>query len=73
MLFTTTSTISITALVSFKIRKSAGSQWISTVILPAQEREIMVQSQPGQIVLQDPISKKHFTEKGWWSALGGMT
>jgi hypothetical protein len=40
------------------------------VILATQEaeiRRIAIQSQPGQIVLQDPISKKPFTKKkkGW--------
>jgi hypothetical protein len=36
------------------------------VILATQEaeiRRIAIQSQPGQIVLQDPISKKPFTKK----------
>jgi hypothetical protein len=40
------------------------------VILPAQEaeiRRIAVQSQPRQIVPRDPISKKPFAEKDWWS------
>jgi hypothetical protein len=31
----------------------------------AEIRRIMVQSQPGQIVLGDPILKKPFTKKGW--------
>jgi hypothetical protein len=37
------------------------------VILALQEaeiRRITVRSQPGQIVLQDPILKKPFTKKG---------
>jgi hypothetical protein len=43
------------------------------VILSTQEAEISrikVQSQPGQIFVRDPISKKPFTKKkGWWSGL----
>jgi hypothetical protein len=39
----------------------AGRSWLMPVILAIQEaeiRRIAVQSQPGQIVLRDPISKK---------------
>jgi hypothetical protein len=49
-------------------------QWFTPVILDTQEaeiRKIVVQSQPGQIVLCDPISKKPFTEEGWWSGSRG--
>jgi hypothetical protein len=41
------------------------------IILATQEaemRRIEVQSQPWQIVLWDPISKKPVTKKGWWSS-----
>jgi hypothetical protein len=46
------------------LRKKAmlgGCQWLTSVILATQEAEIRrieVQSQPRQIVLEDPISKK---------------
>jgi hypothetical protein len=43
------------------------------VVLATQEEEIRkieVQSQPGQIVTWDPISKKPFTKKGWGVAQG---
>jgi hypothetical protein len=33
----------------------------------AEIRRILVWSQLRQIVLWDPISKKPFTKKGWWS------
>jgi hypothetical protein len=33
----------------------------------AEIRKIMVRSQPGQIVLQDPISKNPSQKQGWWS------
>jgi hypothetical protein len=35
--------------------------------LEAEIRAIAVQSQPEQIVPRDPILKKSFTKKGWWS------
>jgi hypothetical protein len=44
--------------------------WLTSVILATQEagiRRIVVQSQPRQIVLRGPISKKSFTKKGCWS------
>jgi hypothetical protein len=47
-------------------RKSlSGRWWLKPVILATQEveiRRITVRSQPRQIVLQDPISKKSFTK-----------
>jgi hypothetical protein len=56
-----------------ELRKSirARYQWLTPVILAAQEaeiRKIVVQSQPGQRV-QETLSqkKKPFTKKGWWS------
>jgi hypothetical protein len=45
----------------------AGCWWLTPGILVTQEteiRRIMVQSQPVQIALQDPISKKPITKKG---------
>jgi hypothetical protein len=54
-----------------KILKSIASCWcLIPVILATQKAEIRrieVQSQPEQIVLRDPILKKPFTKKGWWS------
>jgi hypothetical protein len=53
-----------------KLDPSAGRQWLMPVILATQVaeiRRITVPSQPRQIVLQDPISEKPFTKKGWWS------
>jgi hypothetical protein len=47
----------------------AGHQWFMPVILATQEaeiRRIVVRSQPGQIIPQDPILEKRFTKKGWW-------
>jgi hypothetical protein len=41
--------------------------WLTSVILATQEaeiRRITVQSQPGQIVPQDPVSKKTHHNKG---------
>jgi hypothetical protein len=43
---------------------------LTPVILATQKaeiRRISIQSQPRQIVLQDPTLKKSFTKKGWWS------
>jgi hypothetical protein len=40
------------------------------VILATQEAEIgriEVRSPPGEVVPRDPILKKPFTKKGWWS------
>jgi hypothetical protein len=45
----------------------AGYQWFTPVILATQEakiRRIAVGSQPGEIVLQDPILKKNIHKKG---------
>jgi hypothetical protein len=42
-------------------------QWLVPVILATyvtEIRRIMIQGQPGQIVLQELISKKPFTKKG---------
>jgi hypothetical protein len=44
-----------------------GCRWLTSVILATQEaeiRRIAVGSHPGQIVLQDPISKKPITKIG---------
>jgi hypothetical protein len=49
-----------------KIRETAGQQWLTSVILATQEaeiRRIAVQSQPGQIVLPEPILKKPIRKK----------
>jgi hypothetical protein len=43
-------------------------QWFTPIILATQEAEIrrlMVQSQPQENSLQDPISKIPNTKKGW--------
>jgi hypothetical protein len=51
-----------------KILLWTGCWWLKPEILATQETEIMrimVRSQLGQIVLQDPILKKPFTKKGW--------
>jgi hypothetical protein len=51
----------------YKNLHRARHQWLTPVILAIQEaeiRRITVQSQHGQIVPQDPISKKPFTKKG---------
>jgi hypothetical protein len=61
------------AYLSFYIIKNiykAGYRWFTPIIVVTQEaeiRRISVQSQPGQIVPGDPILKKPFTKKGWWS------
>jgi hypothetical protein len=44
----------------------AKCQWLTPIILATQEaerRRIMIRSQPGQIVLQDPIWKKLFKKR----------
>jgi hypothetical protein len=51
-------------------KPSARSQWLTPVILATQKAEIRrmaVRSQPWANSLGDPISKKPFTKKGWWS------
>jgi hypothetical protein len=56
----------------YRKRKQAEGQWLIPVILATQEaeiRRITVQSQPGQIVPGDPISKKPITKQGWWESL----
>jgi hypothetical protein len=53
-----------------KCCKLARHWWLIPVILATQKAEIWritVQSNPGQIVKRDPISKKPITKKGWWS------
>jgi hypothetical protein len=50
-----------------KFIDKAGCWWLTPVILVTQEaevRRIVVQSQPRQIVLRYPISKKPITNKG---------
>jgi hypothetical protein len=56
-----------------KMRKIARHQWLTPVILVTQEAEIrrsMVQSQPGQIVLETPISKKPSQKRAGGMAQG---
>jgi hypothetical protein len=56
-----------------KKTNSAGRWWLTPVILVTQEaeiRRIMVRSQPGQIVLQDPTSKTPNTKRGGGMAQG---
>jgi hypothetical protein len=53
-----------------KKNKVARHQWLTPVILAAQEAEIKritVQSQPSQIVHETLSQKKSITKKGWWS------
>jgi hypothetical protein len=48
----------------------ARHQLLMSVILTTEEakiRRVVVRSQPRQNSLQDSISKKPFTKKGWWS------
>jgi hypothetical protein len=47
-----------------------GRQWLMPVMLATQEaeiRRIKVRSQPRQVLLWDPISKKPITKKSWWN------
>jgi hypothetical protein len=50
-------------------KTQAGHQWLTFVILATQEAEIKiaVRSQPEASSLREPISKKPFTKKDWWS------
>jgi hypothetical protein len=53
-----------------KKKKKQSCLWFIPVILATQEaenRRITIQSQPGQIVCETPISKKPIAKKGWWS------
>jgi hypothetical protein len=53
-----------------KQKNQAGHRWLMPIIPATQEAEIkriMVQSQSGQTVPRDPISKKPITKKSWWS------
>jgi hypothetical protein len=62
-----------TALVKIFIKHL--SKWSQALVLmpiipatqEAEIRRIVVPSQHEQVVLQDPILKKTFTIKGWWS------
>jgi hypothetical protein len=54
-------------MILLKTQVQAGSWWLTPVQEAAQEseiRRIKGQRQPGQIVPQDPISKKPFTKIG---------
>jgi hypothetical protein len=62
---------SISINLHIRIVEQAGSQWLTPVILATREAEIRrteVQSQPGQIVSWDPISKNPSQERA-----GGVT
>jgi hypothetical protein len=50
-----------------KVHLSCWALWLTPVILATQKaeiRRIAVQSQPGQIILCDPILKKTYHQKG---------
>jgi hypothetical protein len=57
----------------YKKRKYGSCWWLTPVVLATQEaeiRRIVVQSQPGQIVLKNLSGKKPSQIKGWWSGSG---
>jgi hypothetical protein len=60
------------------MQKEAGCLWLSPVALACNPsysgtdiRRIEVQSQPTEIVPEDPILKIYNTKKGWWSGSSG--
>jgi hypothetical protein len=61
------------SLAGLLISTIAGHRWLTSTIPATQEaeiRRIMVQGQPGQIVLEAP-SQKYPTQKDWQSGLSG--
>jgi murein endopeptidase len=53
----------------FQNRSSARRQWLTPIILAAQEteiRRILVRSQTRQIVCETLSQKKPSTKKSWW-------
>jgi hypothetical protein len=55
---------------SYENKKDASCWWLTPIILAtpkAKIKRIAVQSQPQANSSGDPISKKPFMQKGWWS------